>query len=240
MSMKKIIDPQQWNTYSYVRNNPLIYVDPDGQELNLWIVVTDKNPENLAEVRKAAPMIANDFHRWGVKQVSIHITAKFENSGGFGGNRHFVGYASVPAMTQRGEFGNTPGLNSRASIVNSETNGFATEIRNTIDHEVTHQAQHWWTKIFGGGHSSDPNDIMYANYNPSNKNDPEMSHDDAQRLRQEFNQAGDKEGTTITDDTQMQDAPLPGVDMLDAFATGIYGDVSPGLSPFAGGRGHRR
>jgi RHS repeat-associated protein len=24
-------DPQSWNLYTYVRNNPLLYVDPDGR-----------------------------------------------------------------------------------------------------------------------------------------------------------------------------------------------------------------
>ena len=33
ITRKRIIDPQQWNMYSYVRNNPLGYVDPDGREL---------------------------------------------------------------------------------------------------------------------------------------------------------------------------------------------------------------
>ncbi len=33
-------DPQQWNKYSYVRNNPFVYVDPDGRDLH--IVVTNQ------------------------------------------------------------------------------------------------------------------------------------------------------------------------------------------------------
>jgi RHS repeat-associated protein len=33
ITRKRMIDPQQWNMYSYVRNNPLGYVDPDGREL---------------------------------------------------------------------------------------------------------------------------------------------------------------------------------------------------------------
>jgi len=57
-----------------------------------------------------------------------------------------------------------------------------------------------------------------------------VSHDEAVLIRQAFNKAGDQAGTTISDDTQLQDVPPP--DMLDAFATGIFGDVSPGLSPF--------
>jgi RHS repeat-associated protein len=30
---ENLFDPQRWNRYSYVRNNPLRYVDPDGREL---------------------------------------------------------------------------------------------------------------------------------------------------------------------------------------------------------------
>jgi RHS repeat-associated protein len=29
---KNLVDPQRWNRYAYVRNNPLRYIDPDGQE----------------------------------------------------------------------------------------------------------------------------------------------------------------------------------------------------------------
>jgi RHS repeat-associated protein len=30
---KNIVDPQRWNRYTYVRNNPIRYVDPDGREV---------------------------------------------------------------------------------------------------------------------------------------------------------------------------------------------------------------
>jgi uncharacterized protein RhaS with RHS repeats len=34
-TLSRLIDPQQFNRYSYVRNNPLKYVDPDGRDLKL-------------------------------------------------------------------------------------------------------------------------------------------------------------------------------------------------------------
>ena len=33
ISRKKMVDPQQWNMYSYSRNNPTSYFDPDGREV---------------------------------------------------------------------------------------------------------------------------------------------------------------------------------------------------------------
>ncbi|HNY42358.1 MAG TPA: RHS repeat-associated core domain-containing protein, partial [Bryobacteraceae bacterium] len=39
MTRARIFDPQQWNLYSYVRNNPLAYIDPDGRDLR--IIVTN-------------------------------------------------------------------------------------------------------------------------------------------------------------------------------------------------------
>ena len=42
---KALGDPQQWNRYAYVRNNPLKFVDPDGREIFLAIApgVTETN-----------------------------------------------------------------------------------------------------------------------------------------------------------------------------------------------------
>jgi RHS repeat-associated protein len=34
---ERIGDPQQWNLYSYTRNNPLKYIDPDGRDLRLAV-----------------------------------------------------------------------------------------------------------------------------------------------------------------------------------------------------------
>jgi RHS repeat-associated protein len=33
VSWRRMVNPQQWNAYSYVGNNPLRFVDPTGEEL---------------------------------------------------------------------------------------------------------------------------------------------------------------------------------------------------------------
>ena len=36
-------DPQSWNKYAYARNNPLKYVDPEGEKATVTIVTDEKN-----------------------------------------------------------------------------------------------------------------------------------------------------------------------------------------------------
>lgn len=46
---KRLFDPQQWNLYSYVRNNPLKLVDPDGREVQVL------DEEALRLIRSTVP-----------------------------------------------------------------------------------------------------------------------------------------------------------------------------------------
>jgi RHS repeat-associated protein len=40
-AQKALVDPQQWNRYAYVRNNPLRYVDPDGRAIETaWDIIS--------------------------------------------------------------------------------------------------------------------------------------------------------------------------------------------------------
>jgi hypothetical protein len=204
-------DPQQWNMYAYVRNNPLIYVDPDGRELNLWFVVKDQS--NRERVASAAPKIANDFHRWGVKQVSVHITS---NNCTFVQNATsktiVVRYEDNPSMTQSSTFGAHPQFGG-AATVNTGLANFESSIRNVTDHEVAHDAQPFWesngiSSLFNLDHSSDPKDIMYGQYDVMSPKDPQMSQDEQEMLQDRFNQKGDKDQVTVVDeDKKKQEQP---------------------------------
>jgi RHS repeat-associated protein len=64
ITAKGMVDPQQWNMYLYVRNNPLSYVDPDGKELKKG---------NNSYTREGFMRAVNDIHKAGVKNVTVEF-----------------------------------------------------------------------------------------------------------------------------------------------------------------------
>jgi RHS repeat-associated protein len=75
-------DPQRLNLYSYVRNNPLLYIDPDGEELKLYIF--NNSGYSDAVMAKVGHQMAKKFSTAGVKNVSytvVHNAKDFKNDG---------------------------------------------------------------------------------------------------------------------------------------------------------------
>lgn len=205
LSKARLVDPQQWNRYSYVRNNPLIYVDADGKELNLWLVVKDQSAR--AEVDKSAPKIASDFHRWGVKEVHVHITSHPSLVRG-SHNTVTVNFTNEAWMTKSAIFGDHHTLSTNVTV-NTGLSNFASSIRNVTDHEVTHEAQPLWrsngvSSLFNLDHSSDPKDIMFAKYDVMGGSGkaPQMSPEEQKMLQDEWNDQNDKDETTVTNEDQ--------------------------------------
>ena len=71
ISLRRMVDPQQWNMYAYVRNNPMVHVDPDGQELHLVIYNSSGIDKQL--MTRVAIGIASKYKAAGVKNVSYEI-----------------------------------------------------------------------------------------------------------------------------------------------------------------------
>lgn len=71
ISLQRVIDPQQWNSYGYVRNNPMTHVDPDGKELH--IVIYNSSTIDKQLVSRVALGIVSKYQKAGVKNVSYEI-----------------------------------------------------------------------------------------------------------------------------------------------------------------------
>jgi RHS repeat-associated protein len=72
ISKQRVLDPQQWNMYSYARNNPQVYVDPDGRELKIIIVNSSNNSDSVA--RQVGDRIASSVSKAGVKNVTVEVS----------------------------------------------------------------------------------------------------------------------------------------------------------------------
>lgn len=72
LSKQRLFDPQQWNMYSYVRNNPLIFVDPDGRELKM-VVFLEGGKGNDTYTKNGVMRAANAIHTAGVKNVTVEF-----------------------------------------------------------------------------------------------------------------------------------------------------------------------
>jgi RHS repeat-associated protein len=65
-----LADPQRWNHYAYVRNNPLSYIDPNGEDL---VIYTYYGEDLTDEQRK--------YLQANMKQIQAAITAKLNKAG---------------------------------------------------------------------------------------------------------------------------------------------------------------
>jgi RHS repeat-associated protein len=71
-----LADPQRWNRYAYVRNNPLKYIDPEGEDLIIYTFfgkdLTEEQKKYLqANMAKIQAAIAEKFKNAGVEKVEF-------------------------------------------------------------------------------------------------------------------------------------------------------------------------
>lgn len=106
-------DPQQFNLYSYVRNNPLKLVDPDGRDGKVVPVTTDDLEKTRKELKRIAPGTKVDadgtVHKPGFfRRVVNHLT-------GHGAGTDLVSRivdSKKTVVIWAGDFGSTSGLAS--------------------------------------------------------------------------------------------------------------------------------
>ena len=76
-----LADPQRWNRYAYVRNNPLKYIDPNGEDLIIYTFyshdLTEEQKKYLqANMRQIQVAIAEKFRKAGVEKIEFRDGSK--------------------------------------------------------------------------------------------------------------------------------------------------------------------
>jgi RHS repeat-associated protein len=74
-------DPQRWNHYAYVRNNPLRYIDPNGEDLVVYKFyggdLTDEQKRYLqANMKQIQAAVTDKFKKAGVEKVEFRDGSK--------------------------------------------------------------------------------------------------------------------------------------------------------------------
>jgi len=210
LSAQRVIDPQQWNMYSYVRNNPFVAVDPDGKELHL--IVVNHSGLSTAMIQKASAGIAQNYRNAGVQNVTVNSATSIPFSAlhDIGVDPHTVyvdfeknhnGQVKIDSLKD----GQNPG-GLRTDITGSNSvggpggsaAGVETTSRGTIPPGATteeaisgltavgtHETAHKYLAGVGGPENDHPEDIM--NHGQSPLSNVPFSPDESQKLRNVLN-----------------------------------------------------
>jgi len=207
VSTLRMLDPQQWNRYAYVRNNPMIAVDPDGKELHL--IVVDHSGMTQVQLQAVVNGIAQHFRDAGVQNVSVTsapsvpflarhdigvdahtVYVDFEKN--HNGDAHIntdadgtnqVGWGWREFLTDHNSLGGPGG--SAAGVETTSPGGQGIDGLIAV---ATHEIAHKWLEGVGGpnGDGQDyPDDIM--NHGPSSLNNVPFSSSEAKKLKAKLN-----------------------------------------------------
>ncbi|MGJ5819756.1 RHS repeat-associated core domain-containing protein [Paludibaculum fermentans] len=203
ISNQRMLDPQQWNMYSYVRNNPLVAIDPNGKELHIVIV----NRSNLppATIAAAAVGVRGRYQEAGVQNVNVSFASEVPKSAlGDKVNQHTV-YLEYQTNhngavgIRSGADGNNPnqawfasqgsggGPGGSAAVV--ETTGPGVRQDANVEGEVNalsgvgvHEKGHKWLEHQGSSNA----DVMYGGNDQPTRTVP-FTPSEAATLRKQLN-----------------------------------------------------
>jgi RHS repeat-associated protein len=205
---QKIPDPQSWNLYAYVRNNPLKYVDEQGRELKLAIYNTSSLSQQV--VTRVAERVAGEFREAGVKNVTFEITNGSPGAGAtinqqlnpFTSHSEILELRKSDASTTwagsaippgEGGHNNNGDAAVNTSVVTSKTadeDQTVIGVANISTHELSHEAL---------GHKDTPDNIMNSEgaADPKWIFNPDLSFTPGQQqlLQQKYNRSGEVDKT---------------------------------------------
>ncbi|HEY6249912.1 MAG TPA: RHS repeat-associated core domain-containing protein [Candidatus Angelobacter sp.] len=204
ISKQRMLDPQQWNMYSYTANNPLKYVDPDGKELKIVVFLEPGNKGNADYTKRGAIRAANQIHQAGVKNVTIEFrngTPDKKTLAGLNSDDHAMAVRvqnpSEKSFTAKASefFGGGKVMGEAESLANvvhvyPDGNGFERyethQTTNIMDHEMLHRV--------GEDHLNDqPGNVMDNKSYDADMNDTDLRFDphQEQSLQVSFNRDGE-------------------------------------------------
>jgi len=85
----QVADPQSWNKYAYARNNPLKYIDPEGEKATVNIETDEKNKTGTITINASIAIWTGDanINQAQLNQAATNLKDSIEN----GWNGTFVG-----------------------------------------------------------------------------------------------------------------------------------------------------
>jgi hypothetical protein len=135
-----ITNPQRWNRYVYVLNNPLRYVDPNGlAEIPVWDDLDKKLRDDLAK-RGLNKQVWNDWNN--DKRQQILNTRASLMAAGVWGNVTSIGFGSFQVNQEQAEMVEMrpgmelPTFNQAVSVTQDNKNGWAVIM--TTNQDIRH------------------------------------------------------------------------------------------------------
>jgi RHS repeat-associated protein len=168
LSSGMVVDPQSWNRYSYVLNNPLVLIDPDGlyvfdsnvseeqrKKFNAGLAQSKANLEKIAtaygansQEYKKAERAANAYGAEGVKNgVTIFATTNAKAN---------PGVTQVAGVAGQKTADNPTGEEIRVAF---RADTFGDGMNQVISHEGSHVAD--GTAWVGSGFANSKNPMLY-------------------------------------------------------------------------------